>query len=66
MRTKKLWLVTIAALWCSLTVSAQTDVTAEYIANPSFEGGSYDCDNGTGNGNLFSPEGWTVMGETVG
>ena len=60
MRTKKLWLVTIAALWCSLTVSAQTDVTAEYIANPSFEGGSYDCDNGTGNGNLFSPEGWTV------
>ena len=60
MRTKKLWLVTIAALWCSLTVSAQTDVTAEYIANPSFEGGYYNCDNGTGNGNLFSPEGWTV------
>ena len=31
-----------------------------FIVNPSFDGGKYGCDNGTGNGNLYSPEGWQV------
>lgn len=35
------------------------DVTS-LIVNPSFDGGKYGCDNGTGNGNLYSPEGWQV------
>ena len=32
-----------------------------YISNPSFEEeDTYDCNNGTGHGNLFAPEGWQV------
>ena len=57
---KKHLLTILAVLLCGLTASAQTDVTAKYITNPSFEGGTYNCDNGTGHGNLLSPEGWTV------
>ena len=35
------------------------DVTS-VITNPSFEASTHNCDNGTGHGNLFAPEGWQV------
>lgn len=49
----------LAATLEGATAENPVDATG-FIANPSFAGGKYNCDNGTGNGNLYAPEDWTV------
>ena len=56
----------------SLQVVAQTDVTAQYVANPSFESNEISSLSPVNNDNdglrgytLASPAGWTVSGTSV-
>lgn len=49
----------LAATLEGATAEAPVDATG-FIKNASFAGGSYNCDNGTGGGNLNAPENWTV------
>ena len=59
MRKLKLLLTALAIMGGVNSVKAQTDVTATYIANPSFE------ENGSSLLNVAStaPTGWSVTGD---
>lgn len=41
------------------TLSAQTDVTSQYLVNAGFEGGSTQLTTGSNNG-MWQPEGWSL------